>query len=39
MSFLSNLFSDFIMNLGSSASTMCAMAFFEPEMPKSLREE
>ncbi|GAA0707680.1 hypothetical protein GCM10008904_17100 [Paraclostridium ghonii] len=39
MNFLSNLFSDFIMNLGSGASTMCSLIFFEPEMPKSLREE
>lgn len=39
MNFLVNLFSQFIMNLGNSASTMCTMAFFEPEMPKSLREE
>ncbi|GAA0091558.1 MAG: cyclic lactone autoinducer peptide [Paraclostridium sp.] len=39
MNFLANLFSDFAMNLGNSASTMCTMVFFEPEMPKSLREE
>ncbi|EQK43877.1 cyclic lactone autoinducer peptide family protein [[Clostridium] bifermentans ATCC 638] len=39
MNFLANLFSDFAMNLGNSASTMCTFVFFEPEMPKSLREE
>lgn len=39
MNFLANLLSDFTMNLGNSASTMCTMLFFEPEMPKSLREE
>ncbi|GAA0100059.1 MULTISPECIES: cyclic lactone autoinducer peptide [Paraclostridium] len=39
MNFLANLFSDFAVNLGNGASTMCAMVFFEPEMPKSLREE
>lgn len=39
MNFLANFFSNFMVNLGGSASTMCTMIFFEPEMPKSLREE
>ncbi|SCI04282.1 MULTISPECIES: cyclic lactone autoinducer peptide [unclassified Romboutsia] len=29
----------FISNLASSASTYCMFVFFEPEVPKSLREE
>ncbi|WP_373598424.1 cyclic lactone autoinducer peptide [Paraclostridium bifermentans] len=39
MNFLANLFSDLALNLGNGASTMCSMLFFEPEMPKSMREE
>ncbi|GAA0861003.1 cyclic lactone autoinducer peptide [Paraclostridium tenue] len=39
MDYLMNLLSDFAKSLGNGASTMCTMVFFEPEMPKSLREE
>jgi cyclic lactone autoinducer peptide len=39
MNFLANLFSDFAQSLGNGASTMCSIVFFEPEMPKSMREE
>lgn len=39
MNFLWNLISDFTTNVGGSASTYCSFIFFEPEVPKSLREE
>lgn len=39
MDFLWNLFSDLTMSIGNGASTKCMMIFFEPEVPKSLREE
>lgn len=38
MNFLTNLFSDFALVLGNGASTMCSFIFFEPEMPKSKRD-
>lgn len=34
-----NFLFDFISNLASGAATYCSFIFFEPEMPKSLREE
>lgn len=39
MNFLWNLFSNLTTSIGSGASTMCAIVFYEPEMPESLREE
>lgn len=39
MNFLMDLFSDFAISIGNGASTMCTMVFYEPEMPKSMREE
>ncbi|MGL5694688.1 MAG: cyclic lactone autoinducer peptide [Peptostreptococcaceae bacterium] len=39
MNFLLNSVADLLSNLASGASTYCGFIFFEPEMPKSLREE
>lgn len=39
MDFLLNSVSDLVTKIAGGASTFCVMIFFEPEMPKSLREE
>lgn len=39
MNFLFNALSELISGVAKGASTYCALVFFEPEMPKSLREE
>lgn len=39
MNFLWNLLSDLTSAIGSGSATKCAFIFFEPEVPKSLREE
>ena len=39
MDFLFNVLSNAISNVSQGASTFCVMVFFEPEVPKSLREE
>jgi len=39
MEFLLNAISNIISNVSQGASTFCLMVFFEPELPKSLREE
>lgn len=39
MNFLLDSVAELLSNLASGASTYCALIFFEPEMPKSLREE
>lgn len=39
MDFLFNAISNVISNVSQGASTFCMLVFFEPEVPKSLREE
>ncbi|MDK2563072.1 cyclic lactone autoinducer peptide [Romboutsia sedimentorum] len=39
MNFLFDAISNMISNVSQGASTFCVMVFFEPEVPKSLREE
>lgn len=39
MDFLLNSVSDLLSKVAEGASTFCVMLFFEPEVPKSLREE
>lgn len=39
MEFLFNSLSNLLTSIGGQASTYCALVFFEPEVPKSLREE
>ena len=39
MNFLFNALSEIISGVAREASTCCAFIFFEPEIPKSLREE
>lgn len=39
MDFLFNAISNLISSVSEGASTFCVMVFFEPEVPKSLREE
>ncbi|MDU4935039.1 MAG: cyclic lactone autoinducer peptide [Peptostreptococcaceae bacterium] len=39
MNFLFESIAEFISNLASGTSTYCSFVFYEPEMPKSLREE
>ncbi len=39
MNFLLDSLSNLLTNIGQGASTYCALVFFEPEVPKSLREE
>ncbi len=39
MNFLFNSLSELLRGVAEGASTYCALLFFEPEMPKSLRDE
>lgn len=39
MDFLLNSVSDLLTKVAEGASTYCMLVFFEPEVPKSLREE
>lgn len=39
MNFLFDSIASFISNFASGASTYCSFVFYEPKMPKSLREE
>ncbi|HSQ88045.1 cyclic lactone autoinducer peptide [Romboutsia sp.] len=39
MDFLFNMASELLSKIGTGASTFCAFVFYEPEVPKSLREE
>lgn len=39
MNFLFNSFAELLTSIAQSASTHCMFIFFEPEIPKSLREE
>lgn len=39
MNFIFNTLSELILSVAREASTHCVLVFFEPEMPKSLREE
>ena len=39
MNFLFNTFSELILGVAKGASTYCALVFFEPEIPKSLKEK
>ncbi len=39
MNFLFNSLAELLTNIAQGASTYCMFIFFEPEMPKSLREE
>lgn len=39
MNFLFNALAELISVVAKGASTHCALVFFEPEIPKSLREE
>ena len=39
MNCLFDSIAEMISNLASGVSTYCSLIFFEPEMPKSLREE
>ncbi|MGL4913332.1 MAG: cyclic lactone autoinducer peptide [Romboutsia sp.] len=39
MDFLFNSVSDLLTRISEGASTYCAFVFYEPEVPKSLREE
>jgi cyclic lactone autoinducer peptide len=39
MDFLFNAISNVITSISQGASTFCVLMFFEPEVPKSLREE
>jgi cyclic lactone autoinducer peptide len=39
MEFLFNAASELLTKIGVGASTFCVLVFYEPEIPKSLREE
>jgi cyclic lactone autoinducer peptide len=39
MEFLFNAASELLAKIGTGASTFCVFVFYEPEVPKSLREE
>ncbi len=39
MNFLFDTISNMISSVSQGASTFCVLVFFEPEVPKSLREE
>lgn len=39
MNFLFDAISNMISSVSQGASTFCVLVFFEPEVPKSLREE
>ena len=39
MNFLFNYLSELLTGIAQGTSAYCAMLFFEPKMPKSLREE
>ena len=39
MNLLFNYLSELLTGIAQGASTYCAFIFFEPEMPKSLRED
>ncbi|MDY3958128.1 cyclic lactone autoinducer peptide [Romboutsia timonensis] len=39
MNFLFNILSELLSGVAKEASTYCVFMFFEPEIPKSLREE
>lgn len=39
MNFLFNAVSDMLSKVAGGASTFCMIMFYEPEVPKSLREE
>jgi cyclic lactone autoinducer peptide len=39
MDFLFNSLSELLTKIGVGASTFCMLVFYEPEVPKSLREE
>lgn len=39
MDFLANAVSNLVEKVAGGASTFCIFIFFEPEVPKSLREE